>query len=367
MVYQIVTMAAPIRRCSLSFRSFGPVAGAVHLALAVVAGLSCSPSPGLSRQRRAAFPARDVSGPDAGTESPESSDEPRTPAARAAGQATPSSRGRLTPGEARRYMVTLINRDRASQGLPPVELDDGAATLAAQAHAEDMARLGYLGHWGSDGSVPEQRYTEAGGVHMVLENALGFTDEQPRTLDPLPGIDPAQVERAEAQFFDEAPPNDGHRRNILRPAHRKVGIGVAQPVATRTELPVPCFVQEFVDDYGTYAPLPREAKRGETLRIEGVLTPPARPVGVGIARVADPQPLAPSELNRRRSYPVPKPQTTYWGHGFVTPVEVQITGPRFSLPLPLPDVPGFYEISVWARIGDAQDNAMVSLRTVRVR
>ena len=81
-------------------------------------------------------------------------------------------------------MVALVNRDRATQGLGPVELDDGAPTVAGQAHAEDMARLGYLGHWGSDGSVPEQRHTEAGGSDMVLENALCFTDEAKRTLDP---------------------------------------------------------------------------------------------------------------------------------------------------------------------------------------
>ena len=71
-------------------------------------------------------------------------------------------------------MLALINRDRASQGLVPVELDEGAPTLAGQRHAEDMVRLGFLGHWGSDGSVPEQRHTEAGGADMVLERAKLF-------------------------------------------------------------------------------------------------------------------------------------------------------------------------------------------------
>src|SRR5262249_38821876 len=145
------------------------------------------------------------------------------------------------------------------------ELDEGPPTIAGQAHAEDMARLGYLGHWGSDGSVPEQRHTEAGGADMVLENALCFTDEAKRTLDPNPRIDPAQIEKAESQFFDETPPNDGHRKNILRPGHTKVGIGVAQPVATATEIPVPCFTHEFVDGYGSYAPLSKHAKTGATI------------------------------------------------------------------------------------------------------
>jgi uncharacterized protein YkwD len=274
----------------------------------------------------------------------------------------------LTPGEARRYMLALVNRDRATQGLGPVELDEGAPTVAGQAHAEDMARLGYLGHWGSDGSVPEQRHTEAGGSDMVLENALCFTDEAKRTLDGKPLIDPAQVERAESLFFDEVPPNDGHRKNILKPGHTKVGIGVAQPISTATEIAVPCFAQEFTDGYGTYAALPRRAKVGTVLRVEGTLAAGARPTGVGVARVVRPAAIAPSELNKRRSYPVPKPFQMYWGPGFVTPVPVKIDGPRLAIDVPLSDraQPGLYEISVWAKLGTSEEHTMVSLRTIVV-
>ena len=274
----------------------------------------------------------------------------------------------LTVPEARRYMLALINRDRQSQGLPPVELDEGAPTRAGQRHAEDMARLGFLGHWGSDGSVPEQRHTEAGGADMVLENALCFTDETKRSLDPKPLIDPKQVERAESLFFDEVPPNDGHRRNILKPAHTRVGIGIAQSLETAKELAVPCFTQEFVDGYGTYAPLPKTAKVGEVVHVEGTLKSGVRPTGVGVARIPTPKPLAPSELNRRRSYPVPKPYQVYWGPGFVTPIVAKIAGPKIEIDVPLDDKrqPGIYEISVWAKIGASEEQTMVSLRTIRV-
>ncbi|WP_169928246.1 CAP domain-containing protein [Labilithrix luteola] len=274
----------------------------------------------------------------------------------------------LTIPEARRYMLALINRDRASQGLAPVELDEGAATTAGQAHAEDMVRLGYLGHWGSDGSVPEQRYTDAGGADMVLENALCFTDEKKRTLDGQPRIDPAQIEKAESQFFDEVPPNDGHRRNILRPSHTHVGIGVAQPLATATELAVPCFTHEFVDAYGTYGSLPKRAKVGATVHVSGTLAANAEPTGVGVARAALPKPLEASELNKRRSYPVPKPFQVYWRPGFVTPIPVRIDGRNFSIDVPLTDraQPGLYEISIWARLNGAKEDSMVSVRTIVV-
>jgi len=275
---------------------------------------------------------------------------------------------RLTLAEARRYMLALVNRDRATAGLAPVELDEGAPTLAGQAHADDMARLGYLGHWGSDGSVPEQRHTEAGGADMVLENALCFTDERARTLDAQPTIDPVQIERAESLFFDEVPPNDGHRKNILKPGHTHVGIGIAQPVATPLEIPTPCIAQEFVDGYGTYAPLPRKARVGTVVHVEGILRSGARPTGVGVARVPLPKPIAASELNKRRSYPVPKPFQMYWGPGFVTPIQVKIDGARLAIDVPLTDKgqPGLYEVSVWAKLPGSEEHTMVGLRTVLV-
>jgi hypothetical protein len=265
-------------------------------------------------------------------------------------------------------MLALINRDRASVGAPAVELDEGPPTVAGQAHAADMARLGYLGHWGSDGSVPEQRHTEAGGADMVLENALCFTDEAKREVDPNPKIDPQQIERAESLFWNEVPPNDGHRKNIAKASHTRVGIGVAQSTETATEIAVPCFAQEFIDGYGAYAPIPRKAKVGATLHVEGSLQNGARPTGVGLARIPLPKPLTPSELNRRRTYPVPKPYQVYWGPGFVTPIPLSIQGPKFSIDVPLSDKrqPGLYEVSVWAKLAGSDEQTIVSLRTIVV-
>jgi len=278
-------------------------------------------------------------------------------------------RGLLSIEDARRYMLKLINRDRASMGLRPVALDEGAATRAGQSHAEDMAKNGYLGHWGTDGAVPEQRYTEAGGADMVLENASCFTDEQKRALDRAPRIDPKYVEQTEDMFFHEKPPHDGHRKNILEPWHKKVGIGVAQPVATATEIPVPCFSQEFVDPYGAYAPVPRRMHVGDTLRVQGTIAGPATFAGVGLARVDAPRPIDVDELNRRRSYPVPTPYQMYWPPGYQTPIPVQVRGRAFSIDVPVSDrgKPGMYEVSVWATMAGASDPVMVSLRTIQVR
>lgn len=288
---------------------------------------------------------------------------------------TPALRpdAKLRVPEARRYMLALVNRDRATAHLSPVELDEGAPTRAGQRHAEDMARHGFLGHWGSDGSVPEQRYTEAGGADVTFENALCFADERLRALDPDPRIDPVEIERSEAAFFNEVPPNDGHRKNILRPGHKRIGIGIAQPIETPAEHPVPCIAQELAYAYGSYGPLPARARVGDTVHVEGTLAGDATFGGVGVARIDAPRPIPVAELNARRSYVQPEPFKMYWPEGFVTPVPVKVHGQAFSIDVPLDDKrrPGLYEVSVWAKLPGARGPAdkgfaSVSLRTVHV-
>jgi uncharacterized protein YkwD len=295
--------------------------------------------------------------------------EPAPAGKRALSRAGP--RTPMTVPEARRYMVTLINLDRAAYGLPAVEFDEGAASRAGQTHAEDMARHGYLGHWGTDGSVPEQRMTDAGGADMVLENASCFVDEKERTLDRSPLIDPKNVEKAEEMFFQEQPPHDGHRKNILKGYHKRVGIGIAQPVASATEIPVPCFSQEFVDPYGSYAPVPRRVHLGDTLHVEGTIFPPATVGGIGLARMDAPEKIPVSEANKRRSYPVPQPYQMYWPAGFKTPIPLKVgTSGKFSIEVPVDDGStrsGLYELSVWAKLPGSTEFVMVGLRTIDVR
>src|SRR4029079_18115378 len=104
--------------------------------------------------------------------------------------------------------------------------------------------------------------------------------------DPSPMILPEAVEKAEAAFIGEKPPHDGHRKNILTPWHNRIGIGIVQPVG----VPVPCVAQEFVDHYGSYAPLPASARAGDKVHVVGTMAPPAIFAGVGVARIDTPAP-----------------------------------------------------------------------------
>lgn len=311
-------------------------------------------------------PATALPGPSASSSASAAPAASTTAAVKPAASAnvTPTT-GKLTLAQARRYMLELINRDRRTMGLGPVELDEGAPTQSAERHARDMALNAFLGHWGTDGSVPEQRLTEAGGADMVLENAFCITDEKKRELDGDPRIDASEVERAEGMFFNEVPPNDGHRKNILKPFHKRVGIGFGLAKPSGNEILVPCISQEFVDVLGTYDPIPRSVKAGSKLHVAGTLVKEVQMGAVGIAKLETPKVLSTSEANKRRAYPVPKPDVMYWPKGFVTPLPVAVDGQHFSIDLPVPG-PGFYEISVWGKRPGDTDYATVSLRTLRV-
>jgi hypothetical protein len=264
--------------------------------------------------------------------------------------------------EARRYVVGLINRDRADQGLDPVVYDE-VAEKAGQRHTDDMVRAGFTAHWGTDGSVPEQRYTEAGGTDFVQENAACFFDGTPRELDPNPSFDAVQLEQIESAFINEQPPNDGHKKNILKKWHTAVGIGLGKPVGVDQ----PCMAQEFVDHYGTYDALPATAKPGETISVSGEVTGAAEFGGVGVARIDSAKPLTAEHLNATSSYPVPEPLVVYFPAGFKTPKPVTVNGKRFGIDLSLDQGPGRYEISVWGRFPDNKAFVMVSLRSIDVR
>jgi hypothetical protein len=123
----------------------------------------------------------------------------------AAAEPVPRPQGPLDLEAAREYVLALVNRDRAELRLPPVERDE-VAEQAGQRHVEDMAKNGYTAHWGTDGSVPEQRYTEAGGEHFVQENAMCFFDEKERELDPHPLFEAVELEKIELAFMSSSSP-----------------------------------------------------------------------------------------------------------------------------------------------------------------
>ena len=160
-------------------------------------------------------------------------------------------------------LVEQINRDRASAGLPPVEIDDLSSRVGDR-HCQEMAAHRFLSHWNRRGLRPYHRYHLAGGRDHVQENLSRLTvfmnipipiPTQPQEILP-------HMLRAEKRMFEEKPPLDGHRKNILDPAHTHVGIGFAVVGREFT------LSQQFLNRFVRLQELPAAMPRG-AIRVEG--------------------------------------------------------------------------------------------------
>lgn len=132
------------------------------------------------------------------------------------------------------YLLDLINKDRAANGLGTVTL---AGNTAAQKHAEECLANSFSSHWGLNGSKPYMRYTISGGVNYVNENVLG-TGTEPGSASGARDIKD-MIKEAEQQFMN----SPGHRANILNKWHKKVSLGIAYSGSSLS------IVQHFEGDY----------------------------------------------------------------------------------------------------------------------
>lgn len=105
-------------------------------------------------------------------------------------------------------VLRLVNLERAAVGAPPLALDP-LLTLAAQRHSNDMAAKGFMSHTGSNGSTPWDRIKATGYAGMSLAENVAAGHLSPNAV------------------MNAWMSSDGHRRNILNPNYRAIGIGIA--------------------------------------------------------------------------------------------------------------------------------------------
>lgn len=123
--------------------------------------------------------------------------------------------------EEKLIMLKLINVERSSAGLSPVELGDN---ISAQLHAENSLANCFSSHWGIDGLKPYMRYSLAGGYQSNGENASGY-DYCVKEGDGYRAIRSIGEEIRKA--MDGWMSSPGHRRSILDENYKKVNIGLA--------------------------------------------------------------------------------------------------------------------------------------------
>jgi len=110
-------------------------------------------------------------------------------------------------------LFARVNRVREEHHLIPLKGSQDLAKVA-RAHAEDMARRGYLAHESPEGLNPLQRTTGAGvtGFRLLAENI---------------GSSTVGGDRLEAIVSEWMRSHD-HRENLLNPAFNTGGVAVVQ-------------------------------------------------------------------------------------------------------------------------------------------
>ncbi len=114
------------------------------------------------------------------------------------------------------FALELANRDRAIEGLPPMEVDL-ELSQAAQHHADDMLRRNYFDHYSPEGESPRDRLAAVGRQGFPAENIAMTENPRERRLK-------AQLlETFQSQWMQSA----SHRRNLMNPNYERFGYGLA--------------------------------------------------------------------------------------------------------------------------------------------
>ena len=105
-------------------------------------------------------------------------------------------------------VIDLVNLERATQGLHPLNYDHSLAA-AARDHSEDMGLLDYFSHTSLDGRTVPDRITAAGYAYNTY------------------GENIAAGQPTAENVVDSWMSSSGHRANILNPNFCDIGVGYA--------------------------------------------------------------------------------------------------------------------------------------------
>lgn len=192
-------------------------------------------------------------------------------------------------------VLEVINANRARHGLSPLRLDILACRVASRSASEAL-KDGYHGHWNLRGEKPYHRWAFAGGLDHAMENASVMRSSAPISKDykTVRGF----ITDIHMRMYNEAPPNDGHRQNILNPWHTHVGLGFSLAEGDFR------YYELYLDRYLEFDAPAQEMKAGDEVTLSGRVIKPG--YGVFFAIVYHepfPSSMTVSEVNARGSYP----------------------------------------------------------------
>lgn len=251
--------------------------------------------------------------------------------------------------EVKKILFEQINRDRIAQGLGSLEYDKLAAGVG-DAHCREMLQEGYLSHWNRQGLKPYHRYSLAGGRAFVAENA--FTWEIDPPVEMTKEVLLRGVIFAQRQFMGEKPPHDGHRQNILDPAHTAVGIGLAFSGRGFR------LTQEFINYHVTVKELSiTNVSPASPFWVEGKPLAGRTLENISLFYEPFPQPMSVKELKATHAYNLPPVRKNLFqklsgGYRYTdgSPGEIEVTADgSFRAPLTFWKGAGIYTVVVWVK------------------
>lgn len=107
--------------------------------------------------------------------------------------------------QSEKRMFELVNQERVKVGVAPLLWDEKQAEVGRK-HSEDMFKRGYFSHYSPQGKDVGDRLEAAGIKYSFAGENLALAPD---------------VSRAHTGLMN----SEGHRRNILDPAFKKLGIG----------------------------------------------------------------------------------------------------------------------------------------------
>jgi uncharacterized protein YkwD len=109
-------------------------------------------------------------------------------------------------------VVALTNELRQQHGCPALRISP-ELSIAARRHTQEMADNNYVAHVDLSGHRSDWRAQQAGytGIAGWENVTAGYPT----------------AEEAVGSWYNETPPNDGHRRNMLNCALTQIGVGYA--------------------------------------------------------------------------------------------------------------------------------------------
>ena len=137
------------------------------------------------------------------------------------GNANEDATGFVVSGSMTSQVVTLVNKERASNGLQSLASDSQLAKLA-QMKAEDMAKNGYFSH-----TSP----TYGSAFDMMKKYGVSYKTA---------GENIAKGQKTAQSVMNGWMNSSGHRANILKSDYTKIGVGYAKASDGTT-----CWVQIF--------------------------------------------------------------------------------------------------------------------------